>query len=308
MPALAECLAQRARILDDAVVHERDGAAAVRVRMRVGGVGHAVRRPAGVRERGGALRELGAELPLQHGDLPGRAKDLEFPAAVDDGEAGRVIAAILEALETLEDDRGRWSLPGVPYDAAHNRRPSAISRSASAPVGASAISRMMGSVPEGRTCSQRSGHASRSPSWVSTAAPGNPRRRPSYTGSRRGPRGIFAFTIVYRGARATTSLTVTRSRASSDSTSAAATGASRPTCKAGYITPPLPSPPITAFSSMILRATYASPTGARTTVAPNCFAASSTTKLVDRLQTTLLRFPHPPSRFPKTALMANASV
>src|SRR5438552_1724483 len=47
------------------------------------------------------------ELPFQHGDLSGRAKDLEFTVPADHGEAGRVIAAILEALETLENDGRR---------------------------------------------------------------------------------------------------------------------------------------------------------------------------------------------------------
>src|SRR5258705_5457344 len=121
--------------------------------------------------------------------------------AVDDGQPGGVIAAILETFQALEYDGCRRPLAGVSYDPTHNRRPSSINRSASALDGASAMSRMIGSVPEGRTCSQRSGHASRNPSCVSTAASGNARRNPSYTGSEPGAPGTFALTIVYRGAR-----------------------------------------------------------------------------------------------------------
>src|SRR5258705_2034324 len=285
VPPLGERWPQSPGVLVVPVAPPRRRAPTVGVRMRVHRVGCAMRRPARVRDRGRAFGQLAAELAFQHGDLPGCAKDLE--PAVDDGQTGGVIAAILETFQTLEYDGRRHPLAGVSYDAAHNRRPSSINRSASARDGASAMSRMIGSVPEGRTCSQRSGHASRNPSCVSTAASGNPRRNASYTGSRRGPRGTFAFTIVYRGARAMSSLTVTRSRASSDSTNPRATGASRPTCSAGYITPPFPSPPITDFSAMILRATWASPTGARTTRAPNSRAASSTTNDVDKLQTTV---------------------
>src|SRR5437870_3244223 len=87
------------------------------------------------------------------------------------------------------------------------------------------------------------------------------------------------------------------------------------------MTPPFPSPPITAASRKMARATCTSPTGVRTRSAPHSRAASSTTRLVDRLQTTdgrtagradgdcLLRPPVPPSAGPpSTALTAQASV
>src|SRR5206468_1643815 len=145
------------------------------------------------------FRQLAAELALEDGDLAGRAKDLE--PAIDDGEARRVVAAVLEPLQSLEYDRRRCPRAGVAYDAAHNRRPSAINCSATAPDGASAISRMIGSVPDGRTCNQRSGHARRSPSCVSAVASGNRERNAGYTSRTnrstfRVPRSTFALTIV----------------------------------------------------------------------------------------------------------------
>src|SRR5206468_844227 len=194
MTALAQRPSQHAGVFDDAVVYEGERAAAVGVGVGVDGVGRAVRRPARVRDRGRAFGQIGAELPFEHGDLTRRAED--FQSSVHDGESRRVVAAILESLQALEDDRGRRSLPRIPYDSAHNRRPSAISFSASAPDGASAINRMIGSVPDGRTCSQRSGHARRSPSCVSISAPVNFFRNPSYTASSRAPRSTLAFTIV----------------------------------------------------------------------------------------------------------------
>ena len=81
--------------------------------------------------------------------------------------------------------------------------PRATSASASAAVGASAISRTIGSVPDGRTCSQRSRQESRSPSRSSASASGNAARSRSYSGRSSGPRGPFAFTMVYRGDAAT---------------------------------------------------------------------------------------------------------
>src|SRR5207244_3807993 len=77
--------------------------------------------------------------------LRGRAEALE--AAVHDREPCRVIAAILKALQAFEHERRRRSLARVAYDAAHDCRPSSIKRCASALVGASAIKRIIGSVP-----------------------------------------------------------------------------------------------------------------------------------------------------------------
>src|SRR5882724_9373712 len=291
--ALPERGAQRAGVLDDAVVDQRQGTAAVGVRVRVDGVGRAVRGPAGVGDPcvpGGKVR---SECLLEHTDLPRRLVHLDTAA--------------------LEQERSRLPRPRVAYDAAHTRRASSTSSWAPAPDGASAINRMIGSVFDGRTWSQRSRQARRRPSSVSTWASAKRRRSAAYTGSSAGPRATLAFTIAYRGAAATSSLTRLPSRAGRVSSSAAATGASRPACRAGYITPPFPSPPITAPSRTMARATWTSPTGVRTTSAPQSRAASSTTRLVERLQTTdgdrVFGPPVRPSAGPpSTARTANASI
>src|SRR2546427_1663342 len=59
------------------------------------------------------------------------------PAVRHDRDARRVVAAVLEPLQPLEQQRGRVAGPGVAYDAAHERRPSSTSCCASAPVGRS---------------------------------------------------------------------------------------------------------------------------------------------------------------------------
>src|SRR5207253_10791022 len=195
MTALRQCGPEHAGVLDDAVVRQRERAPAIGVRVRVDGVRGAVRGPAGVGDAGVAGGERRAELLFEHADLPRRLVHLDAPV-VDQRQARRVVAAVLESLQPFEQQRGRLPGPGIAYDAAHSRRPSSTSSRASAPLGASAISRMIGSVFEGRTWSQRSRQASRSPSWTSACASANRRLSAAYTGSSAGPRGALAFTIV----------------------------------------------------------------------------------------------------------------
>ena len=60
------------------------------------------------------------------------------------------------------------------------------------------------------------------------------------------------------------------------------TSESRPGTMRGSITPPLPSPPMTAFSRSIAWTTLASPTGVRMTRPPYLAATSSSMRLVER--------------------------
>src|SRR5207237_10298107 len=106
--------------------------------------------------------------------------DIDAPV-LDQREPRGVVPAVLEAPQSLEQERCRLPRPRVAYDAAHMRRASSTSSWAPppplAPDGASAISRMIGSVFDGRTWSQRSRHAKRRPSCVSAPASGNRRRK-----------------------------------------------------------------------------------------------------------------------------------
>ena len=213
MAALDERLPDRGGVLDDAVVDDRDLAGLVGVRMRVGRGGRAVRGPAGMPDAEGTARQIAVELLLERGQLAGGLVDLEA-VAVDDRDAGGVVAAVLEAPEPVDEQVRRWAGTDVSDNAAHSAwilsgstgsRAAATSASASAAVGASAISRTIGSVPDGRTCSHRSRQASRSPSRSSAIASGKRRRSRSYSGAElRSPRAPWPCRITYAGRAATT--------------------------------------------------------------------------------------------------------
>ena len=121
-PALAQLVAQRGEVLDDAVVHDRDSAGGVEVRVRVGVGGPAVRGPAGVAEpEAGCRQRVQVQFLLQVGELAGLLAAGQF-AVGDDGHAGRVVAAVLEAAQPLEDDLEGRLVTHIPNDSAHVSR------------------------------------------------------------------------------------------------------------------------------------------------------------------------------------------
>src|SRR6266852_5205630 len=81
-----------------------------------------VGRPARVPDPDPSLHRTLAQKPLEHLDAPGRAPDLES-LGPQDGQAGRVIAAVLEPLEPLHDDADRVLVSDVADDAAHGQCP-----------------------------------------------------------------------------------------------------------------------------------------------------------------------------------------
>ena len=101
---LLELVAQLLVVLDDAVVHDRD-AVARDVRMGVALVRHAVRRPARVRDAEVAGGRVRGERVGELRDLADGAQPRDVGAAVQDGDAGRVVAAVFEALQALDQDR-----------------------------------------------------------------------------------------------------------------------------------------------------------------------------------------------------------
>ena len=116
-----EALAQRLVVLDDAVVDDGDLAVGD-VRMRVGRRGRAVRRPARVRDAGVRGERARIGLRGEIGDARRAHQPLEVRRrgiVADDREAGRVVAAVLEPSNAVDQDgndvpRGRRS-----DDAAH---------------------------------------------------------------------------------------------------------------------------------------------------------------------------------------------
>ena len=116
--------AQGAVVLDDAVVDQRDVAGLVEMRVGVGLGGRAVGGPAGVGDaRGGALAKRAAghsawALVVEHGDFARGLGD-DDPVVIEHGDARRVIAAVFEPAQPVDEHGGRVRLADVSDDAAH---------------------------------------------------------------------------------------------------------------------------------------------------------------------------------------------
>src|SRR5690242_20104320 len=87
------------------------------MRMRVRFGGRAVRRPAGVRDAGVPGELLPSDLRGEFGDAALRPHALQ--PMVADRDARGVVAAVLEPLQALDQDRNDVSLCGGAYDSAH---------------------------------------------------------------------------------------------------------------------------------------------------------------------------------------------
>ena len=108
--------AQGAVVLDDAVVDDGDAAGLVGVGVALGRL--AVGRPAGVADAGVAADRVADEEVGEGDELADRAPALE-PPLVEGGDAGAVVAAVLEALQRLEDQRRDLVAAEDGDDAAH---------------------------------------------------------------------------------------------------------------------------------------------------------------------------------------------
>ena len=120
VPVGDQPLLERHVVLDDAVEHDGEAVVAARERVRVGLGRPAVGGPARVADAGRRGRAVRARDLLEHAQVADRADDLEL-VAVDQRDAGRVIAAVLETLESA-DQKGLAETPsGIADDAAHSR-------------------------------------------------------------------------------------------------------------------------------------------------------------------------------------------
>src|SRR5438552_1539069 len=110
-------------VFQDAVVDDDERTAAVGV-----GVGVVVGRPAvggppGVPDPDSAGERALAQDALKILDAPGRAPDLQRSRRREHGDTSRVIAAVLEALEALEDDADGALVSDVADDPTHSQSP-----------------------------------------------------------------------------------------------------------------------------------------------------------------------------------------
>ncbi len=117
MPTRAQFLLQSEVVLDDAVVN--DSHSPIGMGMGVLVRGSAVRGPAGMPDSGGALRRLGGDAVFQVLELAVGADDRQ-PFAVDDRDAGGVIAAVFELFQTGNKYRCRFLATNVPNNPAHH--------------------------------------------------------------------------------------------------------------------------------------------------------------------------------------------
>ncbi len=108
--------AQLGEILDDAVMHDRD--ALGHVRMGVALARLAMGRPAGVADAGPALQRLLGEQAFQVAQLALGAAALDM-AVLHRGDAGRVIAAIFEAPQRIDEAVGDRRFSQDSNDSAH---------------------------------------------------------------------------------------------------------------------------------------------------------------------------------------------
>ena len=81
--------------------------------------GPAVRRPARVGEADRGVRRPVGDGGLEVDQLAGPLLDEQVTRVIDQGDAGRVVAAVLEALEPFDQDGPRLPGTGVTDDAAH---------------------------------------------------------------------------------------------------------------------------------------------------------------------------------------------
>ncbi len=118
--ARGELLAQLGEVLDDAVVHHGDVAGARGMGMRVGLGGPAVGGPARVADAAGAREVEVGQRVGEPRHLPLAADHLER-AVLLDGDARRVVAAVLQPRQPLDEDALGRVGPRVAHDSAHKR-------------------------------------------------------------------------------------------------------------------------------------------------------------------------------------------
>ena len=119
MAAGRQLVTQFAEVLDDAVVDDGDTARAVAVGMGIEVAGAPVSGPARVTKSDSGPRRIAAESVLEHGDLAGPLLHEQIALVRDQGDAGRVVAAVFETPQPIQQDGACCSGPGVSDDSAH---------------------------------------------------------------------------------------------------------------------------------------------------------------------------------------------
>src|SRR5262249_645201 len=114
-----ELVLERQKVFDDAVMHYDDATGAVAVRMRVLFGRPSVCRPASVSDSIGAIERAKPDRLLEVSQLALRAANIEMAFFVHHRYSRRIIAAILELLEPVEDYAQDLFVSHVPNYSAH---------------------------------------------------------------------------------------------------------------------------------------------------------------------------------------------
>ena len=128
MATFLQPVAELAEVLDDPVVDDGDLAGAVLVGMGVQVVRSPVGRPARMGQADRRVWRPIGDGGLEVGQLAGALLDEQVARVVDQGDPGRIVAAVLQAPEPLDQDRARLAGTRIADDAAHGVMPSARAR------------------------------------------------------------------------------------------------------------------------------------------------------------------------------------
>jgi len=107
-------------ILNDTVVHYDDFTVAVAVRMGIFLGRASVRRPAGVSDAVHAVQRSDADGFLEISQLAGGAANIELAVVADHCDPGRIIAAVLEPPQAVEDQWNNALGPDITDNSAHD--------------------------------------------------------------------------------------------------------------------------------------------------------------------------------------------
>ncbi len=110
-------------VLDDAVVDDDNLAGAVAMRVSVLFRGTSVRGPASVADAVGAVERLQADDFFQVAQLAFGAANLQAAAIAGHRDSGRVVAAILQPTQAINDDRHYALFADITDNSAHEGLP-----------------------------------------------------------------------------------------------------------------------------------------------------------------------------------------
>ena len=106
-------------VLDDTVMDDGEALGLRVVRMGIDGIRLTVRCPTGVRDTDATVRVFLRAEGLQFRHFAFGLIDIELPRFIDERHAGTVITAVLQTMQTLNQNRIRFALADISYNSTH---------------------------------------------------------------------------------------------------------------------------------------------------------------------------------------------